>query len=160
MIGKVTYKKYRCPSCQLEQTIETNHYGEIYSGCKNCDSMVLYCAEEEAVNDRKNRSTSHAKMFKYYLNIGKAEELSMYNKIVQKNKERGYKLFSVLSKRYHKTNYSFIENEEVLDIYDKEQFQEQFVSNRGRVHLWYETIFDNKKIKEGYFIEFIDKKEA
>jgi len=35
--GKVSVKRYRCTRCGHEFTTSTNHWGEIYAPCDNCN---------------------------------------------------------------------------------------------------------------------------
>ena len=35
-IGKMSYKKYKCTRCGHIEEHSTNHWGEIYTRCKNC----------------------------------------------------------------------------------------------------------------------------
>ena len=35
-IGKITVKKYQCTDCGHIHKISTNHYGETYGNCPNC----------------------------------------------------------------------------------------------------------------------------
>lgn len=43
--GKYTYKPYECTNCGLEKEIGTNHWGECYPRCPNCDNMCFKCNE-------------------------------------------------------------------------------------------------------------------
>lgn len=36
-IGKYSYKQYKCRRCGSIESVGTNHWGEIYSPCKNCN---------------------------------------------------------------------------------------------------------------------------
>lgn len=150
-IGKVSSKKYKCGICGQEQNVQTNHFGEIYSGCKNCSNTTLYCIEPEA-----QRIPDCTYVLKYYyFNIETQEK--EYIDLVQKMKELNYKKWEDLCPFYtgdffKKWEYIKSFDSKEMNIYNPEQFEGPYISDGIRLHDWVECKLDNKRIKKGYYL--------
>lgn len=150
-----TLKRYYCPTCGYETSVETNHFGEIYSGCKRCGSIQLYCKEYEGIAALNSREQIIVKLEFYRFNIGIDREWEKYKKLTSKlesNKTVQFAYTISLHKRIKELKKSA---ERGVVLYDPMQFKDQFVSNIGRIYSWEEMEYDNKLIKEGYFINFL-----
>jgi len=157
-MNKVTNKKYQCPACKAERMIETNHFGETYSGCKKCAGMVMYCIEAEGLAAMRSRSSVEAFIYPYRFDISNNSDFDKYKNLERKMESLGYKNFNTLAPGFGKPSLAkivgFNNSHTRLSIYDKEQFDNQYVSSLGRVHQWSESIYHNRSIKEGYYILF------
>ena len=158
----ITTKKYYCPVCENEENHSTNHYGEIYTRCRACGNSPMYCAEnmEVRIPDAK------AKIVFYRFNLNDYDENHKQNRIEYKT------LCEKLSKKYGgSTTFScrfdvFMEHkgikaleqhdQKIVDVYNRSQFESQYVTSLGRLHNWLEVIFPNKRIKVGYYLEFVE----
>lgn len=90
-MGKLAKRKYFCPWCEHSIETYTNHTGEIYPGCKNCGSSVLY--HQNPQHPETKEATFHA----YYLNIGNPAENEQYEQIIEFCTMEGYKLWETQS---------------------------------------------------------------
>jgi len=155
---EVKARAYECPVCGHKSIKTTNHFGEIYSGCNICGSTVLYCIEPEAIEAMKNREKDTAYIFKYYVNLDStisdynAEKTKNYKETIEKLEKR-FKKFEVISTGF-KTLLDYIDEKEEVVVLDKNTFEDQFISNRGRIHRWKEIVYPNKNIKAGYYVLF------
>ena len=151
----ITTKKYYCPACKNEENHSTNHYGEIYTRCRACGNFPMYCAE----NKEMRIPDAKAKMVVYRFNLNDYDENHKQDRIEYKI------LCEKLSKQHKKFN-TFVEHkqmkaleqhdQEIVDIYNRNQFESQYVTSIGRLHDWFESIFPNKGIKVGYYLEFVE----
>lgn len=155
-MGKLKLRKYFCPWCEHTTETHTNHEGEIYPGCKNCGSGVLYHRYP------MHPDTKKAKIHTYYLSLIKDEDEERYQDIISECSMAGYKLWE--------TNSDFLTpsqrrawikalREHMLEgglevtLFNPNQFDNQYVSNLGRLHQWYEFKVPNSDIKIGYYLE-------
>lgn len=149
-------KKYQCPVCKEVVNHSTNHFGEIYTPCKKCKSSILYCIEPEALTELRKRNINKVVFHYYRFDVDNVTEKEKYSKLKEALEEKGYKLWETLSGipieswmrelvRYDK---------EIVNVYDKDTFDNQFISDIGRLHYWCEMKYPNKRIKNGYYIEF------
>lgn len=150
MMSKITIKKYYCPTCGNEEKHSTNHYGEIYSGCKKCKNTVLYCVEPEV---KREQPDSQCQIKFYSFNLERNNEKEGYEQLKKHLKGKGYKKFNSL------ITFSAFEamkqhNGKAIGLYNIKQFDNQIVSTIGRVFYWYEAVWPNKKIKSGYYLDF------
>ncbi len=156
---KIESRPYYCPVCGNKETHSTNHIGEIYTHCKACGNSPLYCelAAEEYTQPPDKTAILH--VYKFNLETQRDE----YKALCQRLSEMGYARAEALDPGYGRpAGHKFLfamgawdqHDGETVRIYRPEQFQDQYVSNLGRVHTWYETIYPNAKIKHGYWLEF------
>ena len=146
---KIIKKMYFCPVCGYEDDKSTNHYGEIYSGCKNCKNVVLYCKEREC----NKIPESKCRIIFYHFDLNKEGQEREYNKLEEELFKKGYNKFDTLDEY---SAYKALKeyNNKTTNIYNIKQFDNQYISDIGRIFNWYEYIWDNKKIKDGYYLEF------
>lgn len=147
---KVLNRDYQCPTCNAKSTVETNHIGEIYSGCKYCGNGVLYCIEPEAIKERDAlpyiETTLHYYRFSIHIESQKKEYLAL-RKVLTK---QGLHVFDSLS--MNTNSMKAYKDHGVVKLYTGQVFDNQWISDVGRVHDWAETIYPNKDIKEGYYL--------
>lgn len=139
-----TTKTYVCGLCKQESQHSTNHNGEIYTPCKNCGNGSLYCKgfEPEGIETKVNV---------YRFNIENKDELQAYKELKAKLKDNGMKLFDVYDS--HKFGYyDILRTAKVAKVDFTYVFDNQWNTNLGRLHDWYESIYPNKKIKQGYYL--------
>jgi len=143
---KITRKKYYCPVCKNESDHQTNHNGEIYPRCKKCGAGVLYLKGQtlgipEAVKT----------LIYYCFNIENEKEKIQYQELKTKLKGLGYKIFSCIEKSEYMKYISKYHNTKI-NLFNIKQFDNQFISDIGRVFYWKEAYYPNKDIKEGYYL--------
>lgn len=144
-------KMYYCPACKHQENHGTNHYGEIYCLCKRCGNSPLYCRD---VDEFKDSELKEVTLHCYYYDISKYEESIQYRNFEKDMRGLGYEIFQTASmdgkqfvfKQYHLQK---------IKLYLPFQWDNQYVSNIGRVFNWREMVYENKSIKEGYFLEKI-----
>lgn len=147
IIKKVELREYFCPVCQNESQHSTNHEGEIYPGCRKCGSSVLYFKGD----DREFKPMFNLK--KYRFDLSDEEQCLAYRKLESKLFDQGLTKFdSLVIPRQNIEFFNALEDNELLHIHDDECFEHQFISNRGRVHSWFEAIVPNKDTKVGYYL--------
>lgn len=142
-ILKVESREYVCPACGNLESHSTNHTGEIYCGCKKCGNGVLY------YKDDSREFTPMFRVHKYYLNLEKIQDLQEYERICKQ--QEGVKLFNV----HVSPRSSFLDKiteNEIISVYQAESFENQFITNKGRLHTWFEAIYPNRRIKQGYYL--------
>jgi hypothetical protein len=142
-------RPYYCPACGNNEDHGTNHIREIYCNCKNCGNSLLYCAFASF----ENEPFEEAKMFAYRYSIDKPEDARNYALLCAKLRNKGYKLFDTIAINSLTMKAMCEHAGEVIQLYKVDQFDNQFVSNIGRVHYWAEAIYPNRNVKEGYWIE-------
>lgn len=146
---KVTKKEYYCPVCGKTEMVSTNHYGEIYSGCKSCGNSVLYCAEGEG----KGKPDGKCKIVFYHFNLDNEFEREQYKQLRNNLSNKGYRKFDTYEKYQSYKAFKEHDGREV-NVYKKDQFDNQYVSDIGRIFDWYEYIWDNKNVIDGYYLEW------
>lgn len=165
---KITTKEYICPACGELSQNSTNHFGEIYVSCKKCNSTVLYCNEKEGKKNLEQKKDAEAIIHFYYFDLSQDEwnngdeQKIEYTKILNKMKKENRKLFSspssfVIKKTLNKIFNRHSKQNIKVSIYDVNHFEEQYVSSVGRIHSWFETVYPNRNIKEGYYVELLKK---
>ena len=149
----ISYKPYRCPACSWTTSIQTNHDSEVYSGCKNCHSMILYCDSETAIEARSEFKFIQTRLKQYRFDIEYDADLLMYNALLGHLLVLKYEVFRWSGKQNHEywagiggTNYS------LTRLYTHQIFDDQWITDRGRLRDWAEQIYPNKSIKHGYFL--------
>jgi len=147
-------RKYMCPTCGTKTEVETNHWGEVYSGCKNCLAGILYCIEPIAIDERNGWDKILVKVEHYRINVSTEEGYADYKVIEDRNKHLVCAAFinpqfSTRMKEIGKRS------EGLITLYKPTQWKGQYVSSIGRLHDWEETIYPNEAIKEGYYIDFL-----
>ena len=143
---KITYKDYYCPTCKTESKHNTNHTGEIYVRCKNCGANILYCK-----NSSLGIPESTVKIIYYRINTDTKEGKSQYKLLQYKLKSWNYKIFNVIAESSYMKEIKK-HNNQTINLYKINQFNNQFISDIGRIFYWYETVYPNKNIHEGYYI--------
>lgn len=88
------------------------------------------------------------KINKYRLDISKENEAKQYEDIKAICKELKYKLFDVINPTKH-----YLKDLPLEGLVDTEfLFENQYSLENHRIHDWYEAIYPNKSIKEGYYL--------
>lgn len=147
MKNEVGFKKYYCPLCGYAEMKNTNHYGEIYTPCKNCENRVLYCSEGTL-----GEPEAECLLVTYEYNLTNPFERDQYldmccnlQRTTAPYKARiSFKMFEYLKMNHGR----------LIRLYNVKQFNQQYVSDIGRVHSWFETIWDNRNFKGGYYLDF------
>jgi uncharacterized protein YlbG (UPF0298 family) len=157
---KISYKKYYCPLCGAESKQQTNHFGEIYSGCKKCGNTILYCKEPEALEIMEARKQVKAVFHTYRFEIDEVTQRLDYEELQKHLKHYfNYKMFDAIT--IGNSHTQLVEQRKwdgkEITIYDPLLFKGQYVSSIGRVHDWFEFIFPNARVKAGYWLERIEK---
>lgn len=152
--SKISVKKYQCKVCKNIEEHATNHFGDIYCHCKNCKNNGLSCIEPEAIEATKLNAVIKTKLTQYRFNISNQDEKREYDKLKNELKEKGLKLFDV----WDTHNRNYWENlPSEIEIDTSFVFDNQWNSSAGRVFDWYEGIYPNKKIKQGYWLELTEE---
>lgn len=153
-------KLYECPYCKSTQDIQTNHYGEVYSGCKTCRTTneVMYPNEDTREFDTR------AYVVPYRFDISKEEDREVYNKFTDRLRNMGIDIFDYIAmafgKETAKHKHIINNSREYVMVHNKDNWADQFITDTGRLHRWSEAIFPNKNIKQGYVLLFdIDEKD-
>jgi len=139
-------KDYYCPVCNNIESHGTNHFGEIYSRCKNCDNSVLYCKSAE-----RPEPDETFVFLTYRFNMEYKPERELYETLKEQMKNFGYEKFNVWGTHEHSVALQNHHGRHI-GIFSPEKFESQYVSTIGRVHNWFEFIFPNKNIKTGYYL--------
>lgn len=152
MKSTIKSRKYQC-FCGRVENVETNHLGEIYSACPYCGNTTRTCIEDEAIEIRKSLPQENY-ILKYY-RFNTDTQQAEYNKIVEKikvNKTDSHAPFN--SSKFNKLWDKIREcDEQNITIYEPEQFDNQYVGIGVRWYKWVECVFENKRIKQGYYLE-------
>lgn len=150
----ISTKKYQCLVCGNVENHSTNHFGGIYCNCTKCGHCGLECIEPESIDARKNIPVIATSLHKYSFDISNPEQKARYNELKIELKLKGYKLFACISgARWDYFN--LLPNE--ISIETSYVFKDQWNSSAGRVHDWYEEIYNNKSIKCGYWLELTEE---
>lgn len=150
----ISPKKYICLVCGNEEIHSTNHFSEIYCNCVKCKSMGLECIEENAIQARNALEKVSAKVVLYHYDISKEAQKQAYKALSKELKEKGYKKFRVISEFVSEIAFRHRVKslEGIVEISEPNTFPDQFISNIGRIHNWFERACQNKDIKGGYYI--------
>ena len=153
--AKITDKEYKCPICLDVSTHATNHNGEIYPECKVCSNKGMLLVEGGYKFVRNNSYT--VRIVPYRLNLEIAGELLMYNTLCEYlTKTLKFKMFDVLAPEFGKGK--FFEDRWNsskgfnIAVKDATQFESQYVTEIGRLHNWFEFIYPNIRIRNGYYL--------
>ena len=153
---KYKVRPYICPRCGNEEEHGTNHEGNIYTNCKSCFHGTLYCNTEEAIKLRESRETITLAIKYYRFSIEYADQKQEYKELIESLKSVGFECFDVIAPApYQGRPLDPLKELESVDVFnDANQFESgnQFMSKQGRIFLWYEHIYPNRKIKEGYYL--------
>ena len=150
----ISPKKYLCLVCGNEEIHSTNHFSEIYCKCKKCKSIGLECMEENAIQARNALEKVSVKVVLYQYNISNEDQKQAYKALSEELKKKGYKKFHVVTEY---SSYSAFQKRieslnGIVEISEPNTFPDQFISNAGRIHNWFENSWPNKDIKSGYYI--------
>jgi hypothetical protein len=165
-------KTYYCPLCGNKEDHSTNHTGEIYTGCRKCGHSVLYCEQTELAEPFIEVKL-HA--YRFDFECSRIHHGISYETWSKKRKplcdrckhaydaylelrrfletQSRFKCFNVLAK-HSEVEALKAHDGEIIQLYKASQFEDQYVSNIGRVHNWFEAVFPNDKVKAGYYLEF------
>lgn len=145
----ITVKPYICPLCSTVQEVSTNHNGEIYSQCKYCKSSPLYLEKDEREFIYTNWRVKH-----YSFDLENKIDSEMYSLLKKKMELFNYRVFASYPVSYLQSKLTRkICSVGHLSVHEKDAFPDQFITQHGRLHNWKEWIFQNAKIKQGYYIE-------
>lgn len=144
---KITKKKYICLACTNVTERSTNHEGEIYCRCKKCGNLGLHCESKLHLFDESN----DVAVFHFY-RFNLEEEKEEYKQLCNFLRSLNYKVFDTFYGFKLTTLWEEWSNSEIK-IINPQEFDNQYVTNKGRLHQWSEAIFYNKRIKEGYYLD-------
>lgn len=144
---KISKKKYICLACNNITEHETNHEGEIYCQCKKCGNLGLHPQSKLHLFEE---SEDFAIFHFYRFNID--EEKHKYLELCNFLSSLNYKNFNTLY-NFELTNLWQEWDNSKIKILNVNQFEDQYVTNKGRLHQWSEVIFPNRKIKKGYYLD-------
>lgn len=146
----ISVKNYFCPLCKSVEEHSTNHFGEIYCRCKTCGRSLLYFEGEKFEGCNK----SVFKLVYYYLNLENEHDAIEYELIENNCKTLGYKKW-----KNHFYTFTKIKQMDMfrlrsgdVNVYNKDTFDNQYISDLGRIFDWEEMVYPNKRIKEGYYL--------
>lgn len=151
----ITVKEYYCPLCGNVEKHSTNHTGEIYCNCKKCGNNSLYCKE---VNEHADLPFQKAVLHYYAYGFTMSEynlnDSLPYKELTEKLSGMGYSKFEAYDSLTH-AGRELLKNLDGKEIklYNVGQFDNQIVSNIGRVFYWREFVLPNKQLKIGYWLE-------
>lgn len=150
---KIASRLYRCPMCGNLENHSTNHEGEIYCNCKACGNMPLYFAGRDIHADMKFKEVvMHCYSFGSCVPQQQDPNLADYADLELLMKLRGYKKFAVATE-YRQWTAIREHDGKTVKLYLPFQWADQFVTNIGRLHQWWEAVFPNKEIHNGYYLE-------
>lgn len=149
----VNRKKYECTTCKTVKLVETSHFGEIYNPCKKCGQHNWFCIEDIALEHRSQLPQVKVQFYTYRFDLNNTHQLVQYKELEEKMSLLKYNKwdFYVDSMKNPFEYWRQYSNKEVT-IYKPNTFDNQFISEIGRIHNWAEAIYPNKFIKEGYYI--------
>lgn len=146
---KISAKTYVCGLCGDESQHSTNHFGEIYTPCKKCGNGSLFCKGYEPTG-------LETKINVYRFDISDKEQAAQYSQLKKELKAKGLKLFDAISGA--KWDYfDKLRAAESAKISFDYVFDNQWNTNLGRLFDWYEEIYPNKKIKQGYWLSLTNE---
>lgn len=149
----ITEKPYVCPLCHRESKHQTNHHGEIYVRCINCGSGVLYCKTDAALIAKREAKRIHGVDLCYYkFNLSDPVQHEAYAALCGVLDKNGFEKFTSVNLAGGRF-FDCIKEIPWVTIYEPDTFEGQYITNYGRLHDWYEAIYPNLDIKEGYFLE-------
>jgi DNA-directed RNA polymerase subunit RPC12/RpoP len=153
---KITTKTYICLACGNTELHATNHEEEIYCRCKKCGNLGLHPESKLNIFDESN----DVAVFHYYkFDVNIIEEQNKYYDLCDFLDEKNYKKFRTYYQFNHTELWQQWDNKEIK-IINPQQFANQYITNKGRLHQWSEAIWDNKKIKEGYYLDSFGVKQC
>jgi len=147
-----TVKNYYCAVCRAEYPHSTNHYGQIYISCKNCGNGSLECKDMDPEDTGEPVRTLPVNIHHFRLNIENPEESLQFEEIKADMKARGQKCFEVTEIKYSKY-WDIFKSRARVHIRTEHVFENQWNSDLGRVHDFYLSVYPNKKIKNGYYLD-------
>lgn len=161
MNAVVTKKMYFCPICGREEYKETNHFGDGVGSCrKGCGCNTLFCGESEANEARKQYAAKSVFIHPYYLRTDDYEENEQYKAIRAKLEAAGTPVWEeqiVWAEPDNKphcraVNHYLSDGSIILVKVWNNDWNHQFITNKGRMWTWHETSYPNPRIKEGYYL--------
>lgn len=152
-ITKYAIREYKCPVCGNIEKHGTNHFGEIYCPCKKCKNSVLYCNEPEALEAREQRKQDKAVLTYYRFDISQPVQATQYKALCSQLQAQGLTKWDFVG--LDRMTEMEQHNGKEVTIYDKDTFDNQYISDIGRLFNWKEQIYPNKKIKNGYYLTHI-----
>jgi len=155
-MSKISNKNYYCPTCGNKEIHQTNHFGEIYCHCKNCGNSPLYCSEQDTHKDLPFIS---ATLRYYQYDLNNVSENKTYHELVKELKQRGYEVFAAIPYNFKQYKALKEHNDKKIKLYNPCQFDNQYVSDIGRVFKWKEAQYPNPRIKEGYYLDIKENGE-
>ncbi|HEY3525880.1 MAG TPA: hypothetical protein VGK47_06770, partial [Nitrososphaeraceae archaeon] len=144
----------QCPVCKNIESHSTNHFGGIYTDCKKCGNSGLQCIEPQAMEAREGNETIKTVLHKYKFDTSLVEEKKQYETLKTELKAKGLKLFDCINS-HNREYWNNLPGE--IEIETSYVFDNQWNSSAGRVFDWYEDIYDNRKIKRGYWLELTEQ---
>jgi hypothetical protein len=145
---QIANRLYYCPVCGNEEPHVTNHTGEIYTACRRCANLGLYCKE---VDEFAGLPCKEAVLRVYCFNLEETYEAARYKQLCRLREAEGRKPFEVL---WESKAFDAVRRHDgrVVRLYH-ELVKGQFVTDLGRLHSWKQAVFPNRRIKAGYYLE-------
>ena len=152
---KITNKTYYCPVCTNETKRNTNHFGEIYPTCEVCDCNTMYLKDKEH-GFKFSMDGFTVKIVPYKFDLSIVSHQRMYD-ILKNHLENdlNYEICDVTAPSFGKSRFhekSWNQSVCNIPVIKPEQFKEQYITSKGRLHQWFEYIFPNKNIVSGYYL--------
>lgn len=138
----IASRQYYCPVCDHREKHSTNHVGEIYCHCRRCGNSPLYCAEADAHAGLPYRE---AVLRCYRYDISDPAYKALLAQL------SGVECFRA-SCEYRSLEALRRHDGETVRLYEPDQWPDQFVSNIGRLHRWFEAVCPNWRVKTGYYL--------
>jgi len=139
----------------------------IWSGCKKCGNSNLICIEDEALAERgeNHGEILETKLHHYRYDIDDPKDYGAWIHTKEQLKLEGLEVFDTIAMDLRKKRnwYANIKKLEGQTIYleTKYLFNNQWNTVRGlRLMDWAETIYPNKDINEGYWLEQTNEMRA
>lgn len=144
------FRQYQCPTCKNKQKLETNHIGEIYTGCKMCGAPTMWCIEPEAIAGRDTLHQTKVKLIHYRYDISNEDDAHEWDKL----QEKLGLTENILTKSSipHRTLQRLKDIKEVTIFLDGE-LDNQWITDHGRLYDWMECTVPNHSVKMGYYLE-------
>lgn len=145
---KIETRPYYCPTCGHGQSHATNHEDEIYCPCNKCGNRALYCVAAKPEYDAREFKTAVLRCYDF-----REQEYYEYTKLKGRLNGLGYKRFKVYAE-HRQWEALKAHDGEVVKLYLPIQWADQFATNVGRLHKWWEAAWDNRLIHSGYWLDF------
>lgn len=143
-------KQYRCPTCEKNQTIVTDHFRYLTQTCSYCGGPILMCVEPQSEDLSPDRHFVDIHIIHYAFNLTKPKDGTAYSRLVGKLESRGYqKAVTAVSAIYMRA----LTHHQSAKLYIDEVHETSWISSVGKLSNWFEAAFPVRHIKTGYYLE-------